>query len=256
MAVFVNKIEDFEGDICSILSQLAYHVHPKIIQKIQEANRSEFQYFADLFADKIDVSNYLFDGSACVFPGVRRFVSGKGIKKTYNPSYRAIIDDNTFPRHIWCFLQNGKTYNGPNWKKSGLGAFELAHIFTHKESEISFERLFFQTLHEELLPYGDFTCACNVILLPKGTVRPTDNSKVIKAVFYMRYIELYGETPLNGRTGFNKSLVPDWYEDLVWNEPPLPEDWEQGIEALLKYRTERIAGILGRTTNKEERVFA
>lgn len=239
-----NRIEEFEKDICAILSQLAYHIHPKIIQKIQDRNRAELSYFTELFSDKVDIKHYLFDGSACVFPSVRRFISGKGDKKIYNIAYKAIIDDNTFPRHIWCFLKNGKTYNGPNWRDSGLGEFELAHVFTHKESEIQFEKQFFREVQEGLFPYGDFSCACNVVLLPKGTVRPTDNSTAIKAAFYKRYIDLYGETPLNGRRGFNETLVPDWYDELVWNEPPLPENWESGVEKLLAYRTARITSLL------------
>lgn len=239
-----NKIGEFEKDICSILSSLSYHVHPKIIERIQDRNRYDLAYFTELFTDKIEIKNYLFNGSACVFPGVRRYVSGAGVKKAYNPSYRAIIDDNTFPRHIWCFLASGNTYNGPNWKSSGLNEFELAHIFVHKESELQFEKQFFQNVQSDLFPYNDFSCACNVVLLPKGTVRPTDNSKNIKAVFYKRYIDLYGEAPLNGRQGFNESEVPDWYDELVWNDPPLPQDWEENIEKLLDYRTKRITGLL------------
>ena len=241
-----NRIAEFENEICSILACLAHHIHPKIIERIQVRNSEEYGYFSELFADKINVDHYFFNGSACVFPGVRRFVSGQGKKKAYNIEYRAIIDDNTFPRHLWCFLENGKTYNGPNWRDTGLGAFELAHVFTHKESEIEFEKQFFSTFREDLLPYGDFSCACNVVLLPKGTVRPTDNSETIKAAFYKRYIELYGEVPLNGRCGFNESLVPDWCDDLVWNEPVLPEGWEANVDKLLAYRTDRITGLLNK----------
>lgn len=239
-----NRIEEFERDICIVLSQLAYHIHPKIIQKIQDKNRAEQAYFAEIFSEKIDTKNYLFDGSACLFPGVRRYVSGKGKKKKYNVDYQAIIDDNTFPRHIWCFLKNGNTYNGPNWQNSGLGEFELAHVFTHKETEVQFERQFFREMDESLFPYGDFTCACNVVLLPKGTVRPTDNSRTIKAVFYKRYIDLYGEKPLNGRRGFHETLLPDWYDDLIWNTPVLPGNWEVSVEKLLAYRTKRITHLL------------
>jgi len=241
-----NRIAEYEKDICSILASLAYHIHPKIIEIIQRMNSDEYGYFKDLFEGRINVDYYLFDGSACLFPGVRRYVSGEGKKKAYNREYRAIIDDNTFPRHIWCFLENGKTYNGPNWKNTGLGEFELAHVFTHKESELEFERQFFSNVVDDLYPYGDFTCACNVALLPKGTVRPTDNSKAIKVAFYMRYIELYGEKPLNGRSGFNHELVPNWYSQLKWNKVPLPDDWEMNIEKLLNYRTRRITGIMGR----------
>jgi hypothetical protein len=241
-----NKIGQYEKDIGVVLAHLAFHSHPAIVNKIQERNRQEYQYFDDLFAGRIEIKNYLFDGSACVFPGVRRYVSGQGKKKAYNAEYKAVIDDNTFPRHLWCFLENGKTYNGPNWRDSGLGEFELAHVFTHKESEIEFERQFFSYMQDDLCPYGDFSCACNVAMLPKGTVRPTDNSKAIKAAFYMRYIELYGESPLNGRAGFNKSLVPHWYSVLKWNDPPLPDNWQRKIEELLKYRTQRLTGLLGK----------
>ena len=188
----------------------------------------------------------MFDGSACVFPGVRRYVSGQGKKQCYNHTYQAIIDDNTFPRHIWTFLANGKTYNGPNWRKTGLNEFELAHIFTHKESEIESEKEFFGSIQSDLYPYSDFTCACNVVLLPKGTVRPTDNSRAIKAAFYMRYIELYGEEPLIGRSGFRISRVPDWYSQLKWNQPYLPADWRENTERLLTYRTKRITHIINK----------
>ncbi|MHC4540075.1 MAG: hypothetical protein ACYTEK_08030 [Planctomycetota bacterium] len=241
-----NRIHEFEQDICSVLTQLAYHIHPKIVERIQARNSAESDYFRELFAGKIEMGNYLFDGSACVFPGVRRYVSRQGKLFAYNFEYKAIIDDNRLPRHIWCFLANGKTYSGQNWKDTGLSEFELAHVFTHKESEIEFEKPFFSTVQDSLYPYSDFSCACNVVLLPKGTVKPTDNLKAIKAAFYKRYIDLYGESPLNGRSGFNESLVPSWYSELNWNEPPLPIGWESNIEELLKYRTERITGILNR----------
>jgi len=239
-----NRIGEFEKDICSILAHLAFHIHPKVVEKIQERNSEEFNYFTELFDDRINVHHYLFDGSACVFPGIRRYVSGQGKKKSYNPEYSAIIDDNTFPRHIWCFLENGKTYNGPNWRDTGLGEFELAHVFTHKWSEIEFEKQFFSSVNDKLQPYADFSCACNVTLLPKGTVRPTDNSKAIKAAFYKRYISLYGESPLNGRSCFNDSLVPHWYSKLEWNDTPLPTNWEANTEKLLQYRTKRITELM------------
>ena len=95
-----------------------------------------------------------------------------------------------------------------------------------------------------LSPYSDFTCACNVILLPKGMVRPTDNSRAIKAAFYRRYIELYGEETLIGRSGFKKDRTPDWYTDLKWNQPYLPPGWRQNTEQLLTYRTNRITHIM------------
>jgi len=241
-----NRIDDFEREICGILANLAHHIHPKIVAQIQARNIEEYGYFKELFANKIEVDQYLFDGSACVFPGVRRSVSGEGKKKAYSPEYKAIIDDNTFPRHIWCFLENGKAYSSKNWQNLGFGEFELAHIFTHKKTEVGFERPFFSKIQDELSPCGEFSCACNVVLLPKGTVRPTDNSKPTKGAFYKRYMDLYGEHPLNGRTDLNEKLVPEWYDDLNWNEPVLPIGWEEKIKNLLKYRTRRITDLMER----------
>ena len=102
MQFIQNKVNEFEREICAILAQLAHHIHPKIVERIQDRNIAEFDYFESLFSNKIEVNNYLFDGSACVFPGVRRVVSGQGKRRAYNKGYKAIMDDNVFPRHLWC----------------------------------------------------------------------------------------------------------------------------------------------------------
>ncbi len=211
---------------------------------IQERNRKDFSFFEDLFGELINVHDFLFDGSACVFPGVRRYVSGEGKRRAYNEKYMAIIDDNTFPRHIWCFLSNGLAYSGPNWKKIGLNEFELAHIFSHKKSELDLEKGFFNQIDIDANPLSNFTCACNVALLPKGTVRPTDNSKTIKAAYYQRHINLYGDASLQGHQGFNGTLAPDWFDEINWNEPILPDDWQGNIVKLLDYRSQRISQIV------------
>jgi hypothetical protein len=87
-------------------------------------------------------------------------------------------------------------------------------------------------------------CACKVVLLPKGTVRPTDNLRAVKAAFYKRYVDLYGEAPLNGRHGFNQSLVPDWYSDLIGNDPYLPVNWAVKIDRFLEYRKNKLTSLL------------
>ncbi|MFT6917385.1 MAG: hypothetical protein ACJAWL_003744 [Motiliproteus sp.] len=229
-----------------MLSQLAHHVHPAVVERIQQRNEEERAFFESLFENKIPVSSYLFSGSACVFPGVKRYVSGQGVKRRYNRAFSAIIDDNVYPRHLWCYMAGSVAYSGPSWKNLRLSTFELAHVFSHKETELEGESRIFETYDNAMLPFGDFTCACNVVLLPKGTVRPTDNSDALKAVFYQRYIDLYGETPLQGRSGFRKELVPAWYRQLKWNEPVLPSDWKSKTDKLLSYRTKKIARAMER----------
>lgn len=243
-----NKIIDHEPDIAKILAGLCYHLHPDIVALLQERNEAEYDRFKTLFAGRIDIEHYLFPGSACVFPGVRRYVSARGKKQRFNPGENAILDDNVFPRHIWCFLLNGTAYSGPVWKKTGLGEFELAHVFAHKPSEAAQEAPFFREFEADIPPYANFTCAANVAILPKGTVRPTDNSSVIKSVFFKRHVDLYGEQTLNNRSGFRHESVPAWYDDLGWNAPLLPPDWRPKVESLLRYRNEKLAAIIDKET--------
>jgi hypothetical protein len=234
-----NKIDDFNKDLAIILSQLAYHISPEIVKYIAERNQNDQPFFEKLFGKNIDVENYLFDGSDCVFPGVRRWDTQKGKKLKYNTNYRAIIDDNIFPRHIWCYLYYGKSSGWKNFEE-----FELAHIFAHKEVETSAEKSYFKYFDDKKLQFAQFTSASNVVLLPKGTVRPTDNSTVIKLIFYKRHIDLFGESTLNGRSGFMCDNIPDWYSELKWNDPLKPDNWEQNINTLLDYRKKRIVDIL------------
>ena len=246
--LFENRVALFDREIANILAQLAHFVHPKIVAKVQERNKKEYSRFEQLFANKIEVGDYLFEGSACVFPGVRRFVSRRGKRFTYNSDYKAIIDGNRFPRHIWTYLVSGIAYSGPTWKNTELNEFELVHLFAHKETETEFERQFFAEFDAGVVPHGNFTSAANVALLPKGTVRPTDNSTTIKGVFFKRCIDLYGESPLSGRSRFKESLVPDWFDDLCWNDPLLPDEWESKTDRLMEYRRKRLAAIMERAT--------
>ena len=39
--IIENRVEEFEFDICSILAQLAYHIHPTIIEFIKARNSEE-----------------------------------------------------------------------------------------------------------------------------------------------------------------------------------------------------------------------
>jgi len=240
MNILENKIEAFNRDLASILAQLAYHISPKISKHIAERNKKEREFFEKLFGNNIDIGNYLFDGSDCVFPGCRRWDTQKGKKFSYDREQGAIIDDNGFPKHIWGYLYNGKLSGWEYIKKE----FELAHIFAHKDYEINSEKSYFKNFNDEKSPFAQFTSASNVVLLPKGTVRPTDNSTIIKLIFFKRHIDLYGESTLNGRNGFKYAAVPEWYSELKWNAPFEPKNWKQSIDVLLDYRTERIYSIL------------
>ena len=98
-------------------------------------------------------------------------------------------------------------------------------------------------MRADLNPCGLFTCASNVVLIPKGLAKPTDQLDSVKRVFIKRHIALYGEDGLPGLTGFRDKMVPAWYKDLNWNDPVLIPDFDKRLELLFEYRLKRLFQI-------------
>jgi hypothetical protein len=234
---FPDYSSTVEIDIAVALGKVCHHIHPDIVNKITQENinfKKEFQQVCG----KLNSDIYFYEGSDCVFPGVRRCINKEKVvkwKNNINPDDYTILNDNTFPRHIWAFLSMNKPYEGNMWKKSGLDKFELAHIFGHKTDEKELEKRVFSKYDKNKLPYALFTSASNIVLIPNGLMKPTDKFESIKIAFYKRHIDLYGNN-LYAEKGFDESKTPDWYEDIKWLEPIRPEDWLTRIENLLEYR--------------------
>ena len=250
--VFPNKLKEEQRLVALSLARVCHHAHPKIVERISKANKQEEQEIAEILPREVDITDYLHNGSACVFPGVRRFIGRLNKRELlkYIPEKRAIIDDNRFPRHFWTFLVTGQAYSGPTWKRTGLGEFELAHIFSHKTEERKFEERAFERVDLTQKPYGLFTCPSNVVLVPKGMAKPTDNLDAVLIAFFKRYSDLYGEGRLPGLRGLKESTVPEWYGDLKWNEPILPRGWEDSVSELLKYRHARLRQVFASAASK------
>jgi hypothetical protein len=216
-------------------------MHPDIVKYITQNNISYQSEFEKVCHNNLDVLPFLYQNSDCVFPGFRRPINKEKKAQWKNNVYEAdgtILNDNTFPRHIWAFLSMNKAYSGGKsgmWSASGLDKFELAHIFGHKQNERGLEKEVFFDFDEKIQPYGLFTSASNIVLIPKGFAKPTDHMKNIKVCFYKRHIELYGNN-LVGISDLNEFNIPEWYNEIQWLEPILPKDWKVKIDNLLKYR--------------------
>ena len=74
---------------------------------------------------------------------------------------------------MYAFVHNKKK-ESTEMLHNRLREFELAHIFSHKIEDCSLDQSSFHDV-KGTATSGMFTCAANVVLLPKGTVRPTDN---------------------------------------------------------------------------------
>lgn len=239
---------EIQRGIALTLARVAHHVHPNVVARMQVLNAAHAAKLRAMLPQEINANDYLYPGSACVFPGVRRAIGTFGHKEKaernkYNPESGAIIDQNIWPRYFWTYLTLGRGFGGPAWKESGLDRFELAHIYGHKPEERSLEAELFENCDASVKPWGLFTCASNIVLLPKGMAKPTDQLKAVKLCFFKRAVDLYGETVLPGLSGLREAHVPNWYAELDWNEPILPEDWEAKLDRLHEFRIKRLSGI-------------
>jgi len=240
---FIDNSNNVERDVAFALAKVCYHIHPKIVEKIIEDNKifkyEILKHFNDNDTKSFFEKTFFYEGSDCIFPGVRRPVNkekSQNWKNNINVEDYTILNDNTIPRHIWSFLSMDKPYNGNMWSKSGLAKFELAHIFGHKKDEKRLEKKVFSFYDVTKLPFAYFTSASNVVLIPNGLMKPTDTFEIIKIAFYKRHIDLYGENAFHAEREFNNKFIPEWYSELKWQDPPLPNDWERKINNLLRYR--------------------
>ncbi len=238
---FPNLSSKVERELTMILGRICHHVHPKLVDYITEINLEYRAEFEDICHKSCNINSFLYKNSDCVFPGFRRPINSEKKGTWKNNVFEkdgTILNDNTFPRHIWAYLSENKAYSGGTsgmWSSSGLSNFELAHIFSHKQDERDFEKNVFRQITDNTEPYGLFTSASNIVLIPKGFAKPTDHMKSVKICFYKRHLELYGNNII-GLSGFDETLVPSWYSEIVWLEPILPHDWKVRINNLLDYR--------------------
>jgi hypothetical protein len=239
--LYQDLSDSVEKELAYILGKITHHIHPDIVSYIVQENVRFKRRFEEFCHEKLNVSPFFYSGSDCVFPGFRRPINKEKSEQWKNNVYEAdgtILNDNTFPRHIWAFLSMDRAYSGGTsgmWSSSGLDRFELAHVFGHKQDERELEQEVFHDYNGDIQPYGLFTSASNIVLIPKGFAKPTDHMRSIKVCFYKRHIDLYGNN-LIGLNNLKESCVPDWYDEIQWLEPQLVDGWEQKIDNLLKYR--------------------
>lgn len=239
--MYLDLSTEHQKNLAIILGAITHHIHPDIVQEIEVENEKFKEEFIQFGHPKCRVEAFFYERSDCVFPGFRRPINKEKSSGWKNNIYNedgTVLNDNTFPRHIWAYMAENRAYAGGQtgmWARSGLDRFELAHVFAHKTDERNFERKAFAEVCNDVEPYGLFTSASNVILIPKGYAKPTDHMTAIKYCYYQRHFELYGNN-LIGLRGFQESLLPDWYSDIQWLKPVLPDDWRAKVKNLLKYR--------------------
>ena len=71
-------------------------------------------------------------------------------------------------------------------------------------------------------------------------LEPKAINETHKGFFYKRHFELYGNNII-GLGRLEKNRIPSWYDEILWLEPALPDDWKNRIDNLLSYREKYMA---------------
>ena len=197
----------------------------------------------------IDPESYLWNGSPCAFPGVRRHAGAEEISAFRNRSAPDIrtaqclaLDDHDYTKHLWAFALTGRPF-----RKRGPEGYQLAHLFDHKEHGNRWnEELDVEAGGDTPGPlFGLFTSAASTAYLPAAFLRPTDFSHALRTLLQRRAVSLYSDVcrPIPPPLRIKACEDPMWSLDrFLWNDPVGNPGQ---ATAFLDFRHERMEELLG-----------
>ncbi len=235
-------------ELARAMTPFVRFLDPGIVYAITEDNRRMgADWSSRLEALGIDPGIYLWQGSPCAFPGVRRYAGSTEIavfrqRATSDevPPQCLALDDNDYPKHLWAFAFTGKPF-----RKRGPDGYQLAHLFDHKEHGNRWrEELDIPPgAKEPEPPYGLFTSAANLAYVPGAFLRPTDFSPRLRSLIQRRALQLYGNIcrivppPL----AVKPCEDPNWsLDNFRWDTPVGSMD---SVPDFLEFRRERMGEL-------------
>ena len=232
--------------LAEVLTPLVKFLHPDIVAAVAEDNRQRSAEWRDKFEEMdVDPDIYLWCGSPCAFPGVRRYIGKerdrKGTASTDSmPPNCLKTDDNTFPKHLWAFVLTGKKFQNNKGPKD----YQLAHLADHQEYKNRWCREFSRESEADPPPlFGLYTSPANAAYVPKSFLKPTDFVGTLRALLLRMAYRLYG--------GICRLAPPPLVEkkereDSVWNlnqftwSDPVGATDTDNVDQFLKYRHKMI----------------
>lgn len=238
--------------LAHITVPLIRFLSPDVVQAVVEDNEQHrVEWTKALEERRIDAAAYLWERSACAFPGVRRYAGSREIaahrghgKLDESQNINALaLDDNDYPKQIWSFV-----FSGMQFAKFGPAGYALAHLADHKEHNNRFATDFEITDvgHRPQPLFGLHTCPSNTVYTPVSLIKPTDFMGTIRALLVLRAQELYGS--------FCELLPPflripqpsssDWnVNEFKWSDPV---GTTKHMERFLAFRRDRLAKLIKR----------
>jgi hypothetical protein len=216
-------------------------LHPDIVRAVIDDNEDRREAWGARLAKRgIEPSAYLWERSACTFPGVRRY-EGKeraGWKKYEGPE---TLDDNAYPKEIWSFV-----FRGACFAKQGPDGYSLAHLADHKPHKNRGQHEF-DTIGQGLktLP-GLYTTITNTVYMPIGLIRPTDFSFSLRNLIQRKANSIYGDfcKLLPPHLSIRASESDAWsLNSFRWSDPV---GTSEHVAAFLQYRNKEMERILSK----------
>ncbi len=223
---------------------------PGIVDAVVRDNRRNGdKWSASLEKLEIDPFFYLWEGSPCAFPGVRRHAGRaeieafrKGAKAAKAQPQCLALDDNDYPKHLWSFVFTGKPF-----RKRGPSGYQLAHLLDHKDHGNRWRKELDHPPSHFPKPKsfsGLFTSAANAAYAPGVFLRPTDLSPRLRQLIQRRAQQLYRDVcrlappPLEVKPNDD----PEWdVGNFRWSAPV--GDMEC-IEDFLEFRRNRVDKLI------------
>jgi hypothetical protein len=235
--------------IVSKLTPFIRFLSAEVIEAVVQDNEQHHPRWSEFLAERgITPAIYLWPGSPCAYPGVRRLTGGSEkrgeVERAAQAQKQAVyLDDNHKPREVWALTLRGARSNG-----EGPSGFQLAHLFAHKDynrEQIQSEIQPGGSVPTEYAWAGLFTSVANTVYTPNSIFRPTDLDAGVRTLIQEQARRLYGSVC---------TLLP-------WDSKPFaPPEWDPGefewaapvgtrkdVRAFLEFRASEMGSLLDRT---------
>ena len=235
--------------LAAVITPLVRFLHPQIVQQIVEDNSvSRASWSAEFQRMGINPDIYLWDGSPCAFPGVRRYAGSQEIARfrkqvgdsPKRPTDCLCLDDNDFPKHLWAYVFTGKPF-----RKRGPQGYQLAHLADHKAHNNRWREEFAVESQTNPPPlFGLYTSPANLAYVPSNFLRPTDFSGTLRGLILSRAYQLYGSVARLAPPPLVEKTEPDseWHPDnFRWGDCV---GTVENVDSFLHYRKQRMDELI------------
>ena len=235
-------------EFAQAMTPFVQFLEPGIVRAVADDNFAmRVDWSSRLEALGIEPAMYLWVGSPCAFPGVRRFTGSTAFAvfrqwaDAPELAWQCLaLDENDYLRELWSFVFTGQPFHGRD-----PHGYRLAHLFDRKEHPYkSGEPDILAGADRPRLPYGLVTSPASSAYLPTGYVSRTDAAPILRNLLQRRALQLYGDAcrlvppPLSVKPCDD----PNWaLDEFRWAEPVGDT---RNMPAFLAFRRRRMEELL------------